>query len=657
MLSALWGLGFVFELEAIRIRDRYQVGTEPERRNAIRSLRGLDGPVVRALLVSALEDDDSEVRLLAAGGLIERDVQAVVPVVLEWLEYTQEEPRRVALRAVAHFHVEESRARVERMLSDSDVDIRIASARALGAMGEVHVSLGALVAALDDPASSVKLAVLDALATSEDTAAAPAIARLTHDTDANVRRAALVALGRLAPDDAGASALGALDDPDADVVVAALARIAVVRDASLVTRIAPMLDDRRTDVATAAAFALARFDGPEVAATLADQLVYARVRVAASDALAVFASRGGGRDCLVAVLPHASRDATREVAVRTMRRCVEAADARGDSAWTTELGATVASLVERDAGAEAVRLLLSNPDDDATRVLTVLAVTADDATSAAALTTLGARLRRVGADGRVAEPLVLALERFDEARRVSALDALAACGAARIAPALRDRFTRASSPAERAAILRALAAFADASALPLATASSASRDPDERDAALDVLVALAPTNRSAEEVLSELASSSNGLSRSVAVEAFARSPESLATHREDVVRALDDADSRVVAAALDAILHASDGGLRALLAPRTEAPGSTAVVLREWQAIATAETPPCASTGHATRLTPSEPSPFTRYVVRLAGGNEVRVTSDARGRLPRELACAISVVPASVVAPSFRSVW
>lgn len=187
-------------------------------------------------LLSALGDSSWRVRRVAVDSLAQRGDSSMATSLLRSLREEHRNPSVLnsVLQVLAHSHVDTIPALIE-CLNDSDVDLRIYAALALG---EQH-----------------------------DKRAIPALIRALEDTDTNVRYHAIDALGHLRAAEAVEALLGIAESRDFCLAFAALDTLTRIGAPIMASRLVPLLEDEL--LCTAAAECLGQLGDVSVVQPLA----------------------------------------------------------------------------------------------------------------------------------------------------------------------------------------------------------------------------------------------------------------------------------------------------------------------------------------------------------------------------------------------------
>lgn len=161
-----------------------------------------DMPEARAALTAALQDNNANVRAIAAGSVA--SIGPIGPDALPPLQHLLSTPDRLpALRALARYGPEAAPwipSIVALLQKDSDSEVRWNAARTLGKIGPAaEIAVPELVAALKDTDALVREHAAESLGDIGPGAAAavPALVKVLKDPDARVRRDAVRSLGQI----------------------------------------------------------------------------------------------------------------------------------------------------------------------------------------------------------------------------------------------------------------------------------------------------------------------------------------------------------------------------------------------------------------------------------------------------------------------------
>ncbi len=238
------------------------------RRVAARQLSELGLGRGAPLIVRALADTDTEVRLVAAQSAIRLRVPAALDGVLPWLG--DRDPRlRIAACEVARAVPDAPRTvpPLARALGDSDASVRVAAADALGSQSSTD-AVAPLLGKLDDPSPTVRIQIARALARLGDGRAVEPLAGKVQDSVPEVRQAVARALGELGDLRATQALLLQLRDGVQEVRVEALGALGRLRAPDAASAIGPLAAERTLAIRLAAMTALGRIATPDAVRAL-----------------------------------------------------------------------------------------------------------------------------------------------------------------------------------------------------------------------------------------------------------------------------------------------------------------------------------------------------------------------------------------------------
>lgn len=471
---------------------------------AVRELAAHPAADVEPWILTALEDDDPQVRADAAWASGRLRLLAAVPTLLVWLASQDEEVRAVAARALGPLEEPTITEALVRAVGDARASVRMAAIEGLearpldDAAGALRTS--ALIAALGDSDASVREAAAGALAVgvSEGAAALFALSSAAGDDAPEVRAAVARSLGALGDQRAGSTLRRLLGDPSADVRTAAALALGRLRYGGATPELAALTlalaSAEEREVASAAIAALGQVPGAEAFAALA-----AAAQRAGSGALATTA-----RAALQERLRWNEAECRAEL-IEALRL--------GEPSQVQWITAMLASDLVRglpEASPALLELMAAGrvPEEQALRALGLtggdlalgaLLVALEDAQRAGApldapLDGLTSYFEIEGADGRASDPLLACLERAREpAERERLIALLGATRSVRSAPLLLRELSRTTSPTTERALLRAIALLPEG-AVPTAEIEALERSlrshhPEVRLAAADAVSA------------------------------------------------------------------------------------------------------------------------------------------------------------------------
>jgi HEAT repeat protein len=355
---------------------------------------------VRAVepLMAALTDGDTTVREVAAASLGKLDWQPAGETGGRYWVVLKQWDKCVAMGSAA----------VEPLLvalKDSDSNVRQASAKALGQLGDAG-AVGPLITVLRGKDKELSQTAVKVLVEIGIPSVSPLVTAL-RDPDKSVQQVAAEGLGKIGDTQAVEPLIAALEDSDSNVCQAAAGALGQLGDARAVEPLIAALDNPYWEVRKTAAEALGQLgDARAVKPLLVAAFREFNMREVATAALGQLGDAQGAKPLLVAALR--DRD-MREVAAAALEKL-------GWQPDVSEAGAQYWILLRKwekcvALGGVAVEPLIAALDDEVTDV------------RQAAARALG----RLG-DARAAEPLIAALTDRDSSVRGSAAQALGRLG-------------------------------------------------------------------------------------------------------------------------------------------------------------------------------------------------------------------------------------
>ena len=430
------------------------------RRSGARELASLGPARATPLLLRALDDGDTDVRIAAADAAIRLRVGAATAAVLAWINGPVPALRTKACEVASALPDPHAVPALSRALGDAEVTVRGAAAAALGAYGGVSEAVPPLLGKLDDASPGVRAVIAQSLARLRDVRAVVPLVGKVHDSVPDVRGAVARALGDLGDPRATQALLLQLRDNVVDVRLEALAALGKLRAGDAVDAVAPLALDRNPALRQAAIAALGRIGTPFAVRALVATLGQG------DDA-------GGGIERTPAreALASAGAAAIPEVEA-ALERPTSGAAATG-AAWVLgELHArdhapAIIAAMRRGAlpTAPALHALAGAGTSDSLPVVLEFTGDASPLVRDQALEAAAALLDPTAPDGRAVEPLTAALSdsRLGPDERASIARLLGRTGAARAAPVLAG-LARAKGAVVRLAAIDALGTLGPAAA-------------------------------------------------------------------------------------------------------------------------------------------------------------------------------------------------
>ena len=427
--------------------------TDPiARRAGARELASLGTARATPLLLRALDDADTDVRIAAADAAIRLRVASATAAVLPWINGPVPALRTKACEVASALPDPHAVAALSRALGDAEVTVRAAAATALGAYAGVADAVPPLLGKLDDASPGVRAVIAQSLARLRDGRAVVPLVGKVHDSVPDVRGTVARALGDLGDPRATQALLLQLRDNVVDVRLEALAALGKLRASDAVDAIAPLAVDRNPALRQAAIAALGRIGTGLAVRALVGTL-------GQGDDAGGGIERTPAREALAAAGPAAVAEVEAALARPS------SAAAATSAAWVLgELRAhdrapAIIAAMRRGAlpPAAALHALAGAGTSDSLPV--VLEFTGDPSALVRdqALEAAAALLDPAAPDGRAVEPLTAALgdPRLGPDERASIARLLGRTGAARAAPVLAG-LARARGAAVRLAAIDAI---------------------------------------------------------------------------------------------------------------------------------------------------------------------------------------------------------
>lgn len=293
LASGVWpasGAAAIWPTETDWVERGLESQDPSDRRAAARQLAELPRASRERLVAKALLDEDVDVRVSAAEAVTGPRSNDHVTVALAWLGERDARLRLAAIRLLGRAEpTREILQALSRALGDSDLEVRVRAAKALGGSRDPGAALS-LLGHIDEANLRMQLAVIDALSSLRDPkalvalvgkvqdgrpAVREAVARslrafdgdrslaaltlLLRDSDDAVRLAAVSSLGRASATDAVDAIVHVLrNDPSLDVRVAAVRALGRTRSERAADVLIESLDDSRSELVGEARLALGR---------------------------------------------------------------------------------------------------------------------------------------------------------------------------------------------------------------------------------------------------------------------------------------------------------------------------------------------------------------------------------------------------------------
>jgi HEAT repeat protein len=412
---------------AARIERDLSAPDAATRRAAARDLRTLGRSDGVPLTIAALDDADDDVRIFAAEAAIRLRALEASDIVVGWLNAPNPRLRREACAVTRALPNPRAVPALARTLGDSDPEVRVAAADALGHQRSAD-AVAPLLGRLDDSTPAVRIALVGALARLGDPRAVVPLVGKVEDSSADVRQAVARALGDLGDARASSALVLALRDQSAEVQREALIALGRLQATDAVDAIAPFVSERSSALRGSALEALGRMATPDAVRVLTGVLGVGDDASPSQEPTAVRAALVNAGDAVVAPL-------------HVLLAAAPSAASASSAAWVlgalhahSEAAAIVGALRRGVLPAAAALHALAGAGTSAELpvVLEFLADASPAVRSEAVEATL-ALLDPALPDGRAVEPLAAALRdpRPSPEQRALLVEALGRTGAAR----------------------------------------------------------------------------------------------------------------------------------------------------------------------------------------------------------------------------------
>jgi HEAT repeat protein len=480
---------FVWPSAPERVKEKL-ASTDPEEREAgVVALGTLPKATARPLLLAALADEAPNVRVAAARAAVRFQSREASDVLAGWLSDSESRVRLAAAEAIRAAPTPKAVTALGRVLGDTVEEVRMAAVITLG-RSRSEEAVGLLLGHLDDPSPEVRAEVAGALGRLADGRAVLPLIGKVQDNVASVRRRVARALGELGDPRATSALVLALSDTATEVRIEAARALGRVGGDDATSALLP-LAGLRVGLSqggappTEAALALRRAGLRALAQIGTDDALSGIVLALPNDGAEP--GRSHARDALVAVGARAIPALEAVLASGATASSSPATEALGRIGDRAAIPALVASL-RRGVVAETITLdalgrvhrsaRAAHDKVDALPSVLELFESGSTATRVAALRAALEILEVTGADGRVAEPALDALDAPEVGleERLLLVEVLGRSGSSRVEARLLPLATSRNVALRRAAV-RALGALsAGSSAVDAALLAALSDD-------------------------------------------------------------------------------------------------------------------------------------------------------------------------------------
>ena len=389
--------------------------SDPEQRElAIQQIRALPPALAKPLLLKALADEDSGVRVAAARAAGRLKWPEATDIVADWLVDPDVRVRLAACEAIRSAPTAKAVTALGRVLSDSSEEVRMAAVLALArATGEEAATL--LLGHLDDPSPEVRAEVVAALGRLGDRRAVLPLVGRIQDAVPLVRKRVARALGELADPKSVSALMLALSDGSSDVRVEAALALGRVGGDDAIAALLPLATTSaglgaNSGPATEPVLALRRAALRSLARIGSPQALQGIVQALAFDRLET--GRSPAREALVSVGPDAVQAIGAALQSNPSANVgVLATQALGQIGDLTAVPILVASLRRGVVPTlETLKALEQLPSSAALPAVLEALEASSPEVRLSALRVAIAILDQNGADGRVVEPALQALD-------------------------------------------------------------------------------------------------------------------------------------------------------------------------------------------------------------------------------------------------------
>lgn len=221
------------------------------RATAIQALEEIGGEIATSALTIAVKDKSEQVRELAVQAIGRIGNASVVPILLGTLNFDESAGvRQSAAEALGKLGDSSIHKQLLRILKNPEEEesVRAAISRALGKVG-TFADIPALLAALKDKSSIIRINCCFALGKIKDSAPVPILAHtLTSDNNPRVRCAAAKALGEIGGTAASCALQNGLNNSEIDAKIAIIKALATFHEPEVVDALMELLDDPNSKV-------------------------------------------------------------------------------------------------------------------------------------------------------------------------------------------------------------------------------------------------------------------------------------------------------------------------------------------------------------------------------------------------------------------------
>ncbi|HEY4180795.1 MAG TPA: HEAT repeat domain-containing protein [Kofleriaceae bacterium] len=270
--------------------------SDPAKRlEAVLNLAKYDVALTQDHLLAAMQDSDVKVRHAAAKALGAGGSVAAVPALISWLGDVDPEQKKIAATALGDIGGAEATAALTRTLGDPDAKVRELAVKALGTIGKKGnlQVVVALIPRLEDDKPDVKNATIQTLEELGDKRAVIPLVAKFSETGRETRRLAVRAVGKLGDPSAVPALIRLINDPDDDVRTAAVGALGALGAVDAIDALTEQLDQPNDTYRAKVAYALG-----QIAATPSSGKAGEEAMKLLVQSLAQPSARNGAREAL-----------------------------------------------------------------------------------------------------------------------------------------------------------------------------------------------------------------------------------------------------------------------------------------------------------------------------------------------------------------------
>ena len=222
-------------------------------------------------LIEALNDENSDVRMMAVDALGTMKAETAIPDLIEALNDENSDVRERAAFVLGTMKAETAIPKLIETLNDENSDVRENTVLALGIM-KADAAIPKLIETLHDENSDVLWIMALALRIMNAEIAIPDLIEALNDENSDVRGKAAFALGTMKAETAIPDLIEALNDENSDVRGKAADALGTMKAKTAIPKLIETLYDENSDVRGRAAFALGKIEAETAVLILIETL-------------------------------------------------------------------------------------------------------------------------------------------------------------------------------------------------------------------------------------------------------------------------------------------------------------------------------------------------------------------------------------------------